>query len=195
MHDLRMIRENPSEFDAAMTRRGLGAQSPSILSLDEKRRAIQTQLQDLQAQRNEKSKEIGKVKSQGGDAQPIMDAVSAMKEQMTALEEQERALGAELTALVAALPNIMADDVPDGEDEDDNVEVRKIGEITNQAALTMLKLVKNWAWLILKPRRKCPAHGLLCSAAQWHGWSVHLCNSSLIPIQQSMAIRRSLRHC
>ena len=129
MHDLKYIRENPTDFDAAMKRRGLEAQSPSILSMDEKRRAAQTKLQDIQAARNEKSKMIGKIKSQGGDAQAVMDEVSAMKEEMTALEEQERTLSDELNTILAGLPNMMASDVPDGDDEDENVEVRKVGEV------------------------------------------------------------------
>ncbi|MBG77505.1 MAG: serine--tRNA ligase [Alphaproteobacteria bacterium] len=129
MHDLKYIRENPTDFDAAMKRRGLEAQSPSILSMDEKRRAAQTKLQDIQAARNEKSKMIGKIKSQGGDAQAVMDEVSAMKEEMAALEEQERTLSDELNTILAGLPNMMASDVPDGDDEDENVEVRKVGEV------------------------------------------------------------------
>lgn len=130
MHDLKMIRENPSDFDAAMARRGLEASSASILALDEQRRDVQTRLQDVQAERNAKSKEIGKVKAQGGDAQAIMDAVSALKDEMAEMEAKERTLGDELTAILAGLPNIMAADVPEGADEEDNVEVRKVGEIT-----------------------------------------------------------------
>ncbi len=129
MHDLRLIRENPEAFDAAMKRRGLGAQSPEILSLDEARRNTQSELQDIQAERNEKSKQIGKIKSEGGDAQAVMDEVSALKEKMGALEVRERELDEQLKTVLAGLPNIMADEVPDGDDEADNVEVRKVGEV------------------------------------------------------------------
>lgn len=129
MHDLKTIRENPADFDAAIKRRGLEAPSVAILTLDEKRRAVQTQLQDIQAARNEKSKMIGQLKAKGEDAQSVMDEVSAMKTQMADLEEQERALGAELTDVLAGLPNVMDAAVPDGEDEADNVEVRKVGDI------------------------------------------------------------------
>ena len=128
MHDLRYIRENGADFDAAMARRGLEAQSPAILKLDEERRLVQTKLQELQQERNEKSKEIGKIKSQGGDAQEAMDFVAALKEEMGALEERERTLGESLNQHLAGLPNIMDADVPDGADEDENVEIRKWGE-------------------------------------------------------------------
>jgi len=123
MHDLKFIRDNPDAFDSAMERRGMGAQSPDILALDEKRRAVQTALQELQAKRNEESKKIGEIKKAGGDAQSAMDAVAAIKTQMGEMEEEERTLSNSLNQHMAGLPNIMSDDVPDGADEDENVEM------------------------------------------------------------------------
>ena len=108
-----------------MARRGLESQSASILSLDEERRAVQTKLQELQAARNETSKKIGEIKKSGGDAQEAMDAVAALKTEMGELEERERELSNSLNQHLAGLPNIMSDEVPDGADEADNVEVRK----------------------------------------------------------------------
>jgi seryl-tRNA synthetase len=128
MHDLRAIREEPDFYDRNWARRKLPPQSPAILKLDEERRALQTELQVLQQQRNEKSKEIGKIKAQKGNAQAIMDEVAAMKEKMTALEQREVALAESLNLLLATLPNMLADDVPDGPDESHNKEVRKVGE-------------------------------------------------------------------
>lgn len=127
MHDLKFIRENPSTFDDAMARRGLGSQSADILRMDESRRAIQTELQALQQERNETSKQIGVIKSQGGDAQEIMDAVSKIKGRMGELEEEERTIASALNQHLAGLPNIMFDDVPNGADEDENVELHKWG--------------------------------------------------------------------
>ncbi len=128
MHDLKALRDNPEQFDKNWARRGLAPQTPSILKLDEERRSLQTELQALQSRRNEASKEIGAVKSKGGDAQSLMDEVAAIKDKMTALEEQERVKADELTDLLSSLPNMLADDTPDGEDEDHNVEVRRYGE-------------------------------------------------------------------
>ena len=88
MFDIRAIRENPENFDKALARRSLEPQSPALLQLDEERRAIQTELQGLQAERNEKSKKIGEIKREGGDAQAIMDEVAALKNRMAALEEE-----------------------------------------------------------------------------------------------------------
>lgn len=131
MFDIRMIRENPVDFDSAMARRGLAPQSPDILKIDEERRGVQTELQVLQNARNEKSKEIGEIKKSGGDAQAIMDAVSALKNQIADMEERERTLAEAINQHLASLPNILAEDVPDGADEDENVEVRSWGEPKN----------------------------------------------------------------
>lgn len=140
MHDLRFIRENPTAFDKAMARRGLESQSGDILRLDEDRRAVQTELQELQAARNEKSKQIGVIKSQGGDAQAVMDEVGAMKARMGELEERERTLAESLNQHLASLPNILADDVPDGDDETQNVEVRRFGADNLAAGLDHVEI-------------------------------------------------------
>lgn len=129
MFDIRAIRKEPEKFDAGWARRGLSAQTPDILKLDGERRAVQTELQELQAKRNEESKKIGQIKKEGGDAQAQMDAVAAIKTAMGNLEEKERVMGEELNALLSSLPNLMAEDVPDGADEDENVERHKWGEI------------------------------------------------------------------
>lgn len=127
MFDIRAIRDNPQGFDKAMGRRGLEAQSPRILGLDEKRRAAQTELQSLQSARNEKSRQIGEVKKAGGDAGAVMAEVAALKDKMTALEIEERGLAMELQSILSTLPNILDADVPDGKDENDNKEVRQWG--------------------------------------------------------------------
>ncbi|WP_454017844.1 serine--tRNA ligase [Azospirillum sp. Marseille-Q6669] len=128
MHDLRAIRENPESFDRGLARRGLEAMSPTVLDLDSRRRAAQTQLQEMQARRNEAAKEIGLAKREGRDAQPLMDEMAQLKERLPQVEEEEKALGAELDGLLASIPNLPADDVPEGPDETANVEIRRWGE-------------------------------------------------------------------
>lgn len=125
MHDIKAIRQDPAAFDKAMARRKLPAQSTAILKLDEARRGVQTELQTLQTTRNEKSKEIGQIKSKGGDAGALMDEVNAIKDKMTDLEEKERILADELNTILSSLPNVQAADIPDGDGEEQNVEVRK----------------------------------------------------------------------
>lgn len=124
MHDIKALRDNPAAFDANWARRGLAPQTPAILELDEKRRKLQTELQTAQSRRNEASKEIGAVKSKGGDAAELMAEVANLKDRMAILEDQERTVADELTNILSALPNMIADDVPDGADENDNVEIR-----------------------------------------------------------------------
>lgn len=128
MHDLKSLRENPAFYDQNWARRGLAPQTPAILELDEKRRKLQTELQTAQNRRNEASKEIGSVKSKGGDAADLMAEVAALKDRMADLEAQEQDAATALNELLSALPNMLADDVPDGADENDNVEVRRFGE-------------------------------------------------------------------
>lgn len=131
MHDIKAIRETPTDFDANWARRGLPAQTPAILELDEKRRKLQTELQTAQSRRNEASKEIGLVKSKNGDASELMTEVANLKDRMVILEEQERETAEKLTDILSALPNMIAGDVPDGVDEHDNVEVRTYGTPKN----------------------------------------------------------------
>lgn len=130
MHDLKLIRENPAAFDAALARRGAEAVAHKIVALDERRRGLLTELQEGQARRNEASKAIGAAMGKGdtATADAIKAEVGALKDKLPQLEEQERALGEELHDLLAALPNLPFDDVPDGADENDNVELSKWGE-------------------------------------------------------------------
>ena len=134
MHDIKALRENPTSYDANWARRGLSPQTPDIIILDEKRRALQTELQAAQNRRNEASKEIGMVKSKGGDATELMSEVSSLKDRMAILEEQERETAQKLNDILSALPNMIASDVPDGADEHDNVEVHTYGTPKNPNA-------------------------------------------------------------
>lgn len=127
MHDLKSIRDNPAAFDAGLARRGVSPQSAAILELDARRRAAQTTFQDLQARRNDASKQIGQIKRQGGDCEALMAEVAALKEQIPALEDEDRALGAEIETILASLPNLPDESIPDGPDESANVEIRRWG--------------------------------------------------------------------
>jgi len=129
MHDLKYIRENPQDFDAALIRRGAAPVAASILALDENRRAILTEMQNAQARRNEASKAIGAAMAKGdtATAEALKAEVAQLKDTLPSLEERERAAGVELDSLVAGLPNLPAADTPDGADETDNVEIARWG--------------------------------------------------------------------
>ena len=133
MHDLKYIRENPEAFDAALKRRGAEAVSASLLALDEQRRSIQTEMQAAQARRNEASKAIGAAMGKGdtATAEALKAEVATLKDSMPQMEDKERALASELDALLAALPNLPADDAPDGADETEIVEQIRWGQQRN----------------------------------------------------------------
>jgi seryl-tRNA synthetase len=128
MHDIRYIRNNPDDFDLAMARRGIQPVSADILATDEKRRSIQTEMQEKQQRRNEVSKEVGKIKSSGGDASSLIEEVAALKLALTDMEEQDRELANTLDSMLMDYPNILNDDVPDGSDEDENLLIRTHGD-------------------------------------------------------------------
>jgi seryl-tRNA synthetase len=128
MHDLKFIRETPKAFDAGMLRRGLSPQSGKVLELDAERRKVQTDLQDMLQRRNEASRAVGEKKKKGEDADALVAEVQGLKEKIAAAEGTERDIGARLDEILAGLPNLPGPDVPDGEDEYDNEEVRRHGE-------------------------------------------------------------------
>ena len=129
MHDIRLIRDDPTGFDAGLARRGLAPQAAALAALDEQRRAVLTELQVAQARRNEASRAIGAAKAARDEAgaAALMAEVAALKQRMPALEADEVRLGGELDAALAAIPNRPLGDVPDGADEDDNQLVHERG--------------------------------------------------------------------
>ena len=129
MHDIRFIRDNPEQFDAALARRGLDPVAGEILEIDIKRRGLQARLQEMQSRRNQASKEIGALKSQGGDADALIAEVNDIKQQMPEMEAEESTLAAQLDGRLMELPNLLDDAVPAGDDEDDNELVRTHGSI------------------------------------------------------------------
>ncbi|UWR66959.1 serine--tRNA ligase [Phaeobacter inhibens] len=135
MHDIRAIRENPAAFDAALARRGDAAMSSDILALDESRRAKIQAAETAQADQNKAAKAIGAAKAKGDDAEfeRLRAEVAGKKAEVAALQTEARELDAKLTDVLARIPNLPAEDVPEGADEDDNVEVSKWGAIPNFA--------------------------------------------------------------
>ncbi len=136
MHDIKAIRQDPAAFDKAMKRRKLEPQSQKILELDERRRELQTELQQIQQKRNEISKEIGIAKSKGEDVSALMEKVEHLKGGTFTREEEERDIAKQLHTILSSLPNVQAADIPDGADEEDNVEIRKVGEPKNKNSET-----------------------------------------------------------
>lgn len=129
MHDIRLIRDDPAAFDAALARRGLEPVSAAILALDTERRAVATRMQEAQNRRNEASKAIGAAMGRGDKdaAEALKAEVAELKQALPALEEQDRELTQRLSDELAIIPNLPAADVPSGADEANNVEVLRWG--------------------------------------------------------------------
>ena len=128
MFDIKWIRDNPREFDAGLTRRGLSPQAAEIVALDAERRKAVTAAQDIQSRRNALSKEIGAAKSKGDDAAGLIEKVASEKELQATAERQAASLSKELDDVLAGIPNLADTDVPDGADDTANVEIRSFGE-------------------------------------------------------------------
>ena len=130
MHDIRAIRENPAALDAALARRGEAPMSSAVLERDAARRAKIAAAESAQAEQNKASKAVGAAKASGDDAEfeRLRALVADKKAEVAQMQTEAKALDAELTDMLARLPNSPADDVPDGADEADNVEVRVWGD-------------------------------------------------------------------
>jgi seryl-tRNA synthetase len=130
MYDIKWIRENADIFDRGRTRRGLEPISTQLLAFDDSRRAAIGELQKAQERRNAASKEIGAAMKAGdaARAEALKAEVARIKENWPALEEAERYAIAELDNALASIPNTPLDEVPDGADENDNIEVARWGE-------------------------------------------------------------------
>ncbi len=129
MHDIRLIRDDPEAFDAALARRGMAQPSGPIVALDLARRAVATSMQESQNQRNEASKAVGAAMGRGDsdEAERLKAEVAELKTTLPALEQEERELLEKLNAALAALPNRPDSEVPEGNDEAGNVEVSRWG--------------------------------------------------------------------
>ena len=133
MLDIKWIRENPEALDKALAKRGSESRSSELIALDEKRREHVGKVQAAQERRNAASKEIGKAMAEKDTetADRLKAEVGELKAFLTEAEETERRLIKELNDALSTLPNVPADDVPLGEDEAGNVEIRRIGNQRN----------------------------------------------------------------
>lgn len=133
MHDIRAIRDNPTAFDAALSRRGVAASSSEILAIDADRRGAIQAAEAAQAEANKAAKEVGAAKGRGDEAEfeRLRGLVAAKKTEIAELNEKAKSLDAKLNDLLMGIPNLPYDDVPDGDDEDDNVELHRHGNPRN----------------------------------------------------------------
>ncbi len=127
MLDLKLIRSDLAGVAANLKQRGFELDTASFEALEQKRKSLQTRAETLQAERNSRSKNIGKAKAAGEDIQPLLAEVEQMKHALSEAEAELKGVQHELDALLSGIPNLLADEVPEGRDEEDNVEVSTWG--------------------------------------------------------------------
>ncbi len=130
MIDPHRLRQDPQGVARALARRGFTLDIDYLTRLDEERRRLQTEVQNLQHERKQRSKAIGQAKAQGQGIQPLLDEVAGLGERLKTLEQRLEGLQREWEAYLLTIPNLPHESVPDGAREEDNVEIRRWGEPT-----------------------------------------------------------------
>ncbi|MFT7389222.1 MAG: seryl-tRNA synthetase [Candidatus Endobugula sp.] len=127
MLDPKLLRSDPERVAKALEKRGFTLDVDTIKALDDQRKVIQIKTEALQQERNSQSKNIGKAKASGEDIAPLLKEIENLKSQLNQADEELKGLQEQLEAILIAVPNMPADDVPEGQSEDDNIEVRRWG--------------------------------------------------------------------
>lgn len=128
MLDPKFIRTNPEETAKALLKKGFVLDVASLVALDEERKAVQVKTENLQQERNSRAKAIGQAKAKGEDIEPLLREVDDLKQQLTDAEAKLDDIQAQIDAVLSGIPNVPAEEVPDGADENDNVEIRRWGD-------------------------------------------------------------------
>ncbi|ACR12971.1 serine--tRNA ligase [Teredinibacter turnerae T7901] len=127
MLDPKLFRTQLPEIAAKLAKRGFTLDVERIQQLEDTRKVVQVECENLQQERNTRSKSIGKAKAAGEDIAPLLKEVDNLKSALSEAEQKLGAVQAELDEIIAGVPNVLADEVPEGKNEDDNVEVSQWG--------------------------------------------------------------------
>ncbi len=128
MLDPHRLRNELDATAACLNKRGFILDTAQLEELESRRKELQVSTQELQAERNTKSKNIGKAKAQGKDIQPLLDEVAQLGDKLKAAETGLVEIQEELQQILMAIPNVPHESVPAGKNEADNVEVRRWGQ-------------------------------------------------------------------
>jgi len=128
MIDPQLIRHDPDSVARQLLKRGFTLDTEQLIALEAQRKMVQVETQELQSERNARSKSIGKAKASGEDIAPLLAEVAELGDQLKAGETRLSDIQAELNEILQGVPNIPHADVPEGKSEDDNVEIRRWGE-------------------------------------------------------------------
>lgn len=128
MIDTKLLRTDLDAVAQSLAKRGFELDKAAFIALEEQRKTLQVQTEALQAERNTRSKNIGKAKASGEDIQPLLDEVASLGDQLDAAKAELSEVQTRYQALITHLPNLPHESVPVGKSEDDNQEVRRWGE-------------------------------------------------------------------
>jgi seryl-tRNA synthetase len=129
MLDPHLFRADLDFVKEQLNRRSFSFDSEFYTALEARRKDIQVKTQELQNERNSRSKAIGQAKAKGEDIQPLLDQVQHLGDQLKEAETELSEVQAQMAALMEGIPNILDVSVPDGKSEDDNVEISRWGDI------------------------------------------------------------------
>ena len=127
MLDAKQLRTDTDNIATQLAKRGFTLDTATLNALEEQRKAIQVKTQELQNERNTRSKSIGQAKARGEDIAPLLAAVSQLGDELDAAKAEQDEVLAKISNITSAIPNLLDDSVPEGQDEDDNVEVKRWG--------------------------------------------------------------------
>lgn len=127
MLDPKILRTDIETTAKLLAKRGYELDTTKLTALEEQRKAIQMKTQELQNQRNTRSKSIGRAKANGEDIAPLLAEVGKLGEELEAAKEEQNTVLAAINEIAAAIPNLIDNSVPEGDSEDDNVEIRRWG--------------------------------------------------------------------
>ncbi len=128
MLDSKLLRTDPEHVAANLATRNYELDTAAITELEKKRKTVQTRTEELQRERNTRSKAIGKAKAQGEDIAPLLAEVDSLGGDLSSSESELAEIQAEVNALLMTVPNLLHESVPPGSSEDDNKVVREVGE-------------------------------------------------------------------
>lgn len=130
MLDIRVIRSNPEEIKRKLSRRGQGFRIDDVLNLDEQRRQVIHEVEELKSRKNKVSEEVAKLKRAKQDAEALVAEMREVSEKIKEMDEKVRQLDEEITNILMTIPNTPYDGIPDGSSDADNLEIRRFGEPT-----------------------------------------------------------------
>ncbi len=127
MLDAKQLRTDLANIATQLEKRGYSLNTKALTALEEQRKAIQVKTQELQNERNTRSKSIGQAKARGEDIAPLLAAVSQLGDELDAAKAEQDEVLAKINDIASAIPNLLDESVPVGKDEDDNVEIKRWG--------------------------------------------------------------------